>query len=401
MGEGKLLVVGIDPGTTTGYAILDLDRKLVALKSSKNLGLNALLEEVIKEGKVVSIGTDKAKVPSLVNLFSAKTGAKIFYPKEDLKVEEKRGMTEGFKTNDGHQIDALAASLFAFDKIKGILGRIDNYVKESNKQGIKNKIANFVLTKEVSIREAVDFIENKEKDEVRIIENVVERRELKQNDFMKLYPIVKRQQREAVLMSKQNKNLKEQIKSVERKYLILSMQKRNYVGDSKVQKNLLFKDKSISFLENKLDEKEREIKRLNENVKKLNSLLLRIQENAILKKLDNLGSYEFYKKIKILNINSGDILLVKNPNIISSEVINFLKDKVEIIIAEEPVSKKIIGEYNITFLDSKYFNIEHYENFALSPKAELERGLRSKTSLMSLIESYKQKRREEITSLSP
>ena len=43
MGENKLIVVGIDPGTTTAYAILDLEGNIVVLKSSKNLGLSGVL----------------------------------------------------------------------------------------------------------------------------------------------------------------------------------------------------------------------------------------------------------------------------------------------------------------------------------------------------------------------
>src|SRR3989338_3196172 len=169
MGETKLLVAGIDPGTTTGYALLDLDGNVVALNSSKNLGLNGLLEEVLKEGKAISVGTDKAKAPSLVSLFSAKTGARVFYPKEDLKVEEKRELTKNFDAKIGHENDALAASLFAFNRIKGIIGRVESYARENGKQAIKNRIIDLVITKELSIREAADIIEDKGKEETKII----------------------------------------------------------------------------------------------------------------------------------------------------------------------------------------------------------------------------------------
>ena len=177
MMESKLLVVGIDPGTTTGYAILDLRGNLVSLKSSKNLGLNNLLEEILKEGKAVSVGTDKAKIPSLVNLFSAKTGAKIIYPKEDLRVEEKRHLTKEFKANDGHQNDALAASLFAYNRIKDVLARIDKYTRENGRLIIKEKVADLVLTKDVSIRDAVEIIENNTKLAHRKLQEEKERRD--------------------------------------------------------------------------------------------------------------------------------------------------------------------------------------------------------------------------------
>ena len=104
MSVNKLLVVGIDPGTTTAYAVLDLNGNVVSLKSAKNLGINALLAEIIQLGKIVAIGTDKAKIPSLVEDFSAKTGARIIYPKEDLKGEEKKSI-KSMKQNSMKAMD--------------------------------------------------------------------------------------------------------------------------------------------------------------------------------------------------------------------------------------------------------------------------------------------------------
>ena len=355
---------------------------------------------MLKEGKAISVGTDKAKVPSLINLFSAKTGARIFCPKEDLRVEEKRELTRNFDAKIGHENDALASSLFAFGRIKGILERIESYARENNKHAIKNRIIDLVITKEVSIREAVDIIEDKGKEETRIIKDAVEKEELKQRDFIRLYHIIKRQEREAFLLRKQNCNLKNYADSLERKYSAMRKKDRNEV-EKKIQKNLSFKNKSIDFLESRMDEKDKEIKRLRDAIFALDQLMANIREYAVLKKLDNLGSSEFYKKMKDINIGKDDILLVKNPNIISNEAMQFIKDKIGAIITKEPASGKIKQEYGITFLDINGLNITEYGNFAAVPKAELEKALRSKTLLKSVIESYKQKRKEEITSLSP
>ena len=400
MGETKLLVAGIDPGTTTGYALLDLDGNVVALNSSKNLGLNGLLEEVLKEGKAISVGTDKAKAPSLVSLFSAKTGARVFYPKEDLKVEEKRELTKNFDAKIGHENDALAASLFAFNRIKGIIGRVESYARENGKQAIKNRIIDLVITKELSIREAADIIEDKGKEETKIIKDAVDKEGLNQRDFIKLYHIIKRQERELFLLRRQNHNLKNYTRNLESKYSLMQKKDIDYVN-KKIQKNLSFKNKSINFLESRLYEKDNEIKKLNDMIFALEKLIASAREHIILKKLDNLGSEEFYKKMNALNILQGDTLLVKNPNIISHDVMQLIKDKIEIIITKEPASSKIRQEHGITFLDSNCLSIIDHGNFAAVPRAEIEKALRSETLLKAVIESYKQKRKEEITSLSP
>ena len=114
MEDRKLLIAGIDPGTTTAFAVLDIEGNLLHLVSSKQFDLNRLISEAIKFGKVVLVGTDKMKIPGLVGSFAAKLGARVIGPEEDLKVEEKRRMTGSFNFDDEHQADALGSALFAY-----------------------------------------------------------------------------------------------------------------------------------------------------------------------------------------------------------------------------------------------------------------------------------------------
>ena len=41
MEDRKLLIAGIDPGMTTGFAILDIDGNILHLESSKNMDLKS------------------------------------------------------------------------------------------------------------------------------------------------------------------------------------------------------------------------------------------------------------------------------------------------------------------------------------------------------------------------
>ena len=392
MDNSKLLIVGIDPGTTTAYAVLDLSGNAVSIKSARNLGINALLAEVMQLGKIVVIGTDKAKIPSLVEDFSAKTGARIIYPKDDLKVEEKKGMVKEFKTENEHQDDALASSLFAFKQIKGILERIDSYARENNKEGIKDNIIDLVLTKEVSIREAADIIENYDKEETRIIKKAIEEKTLRQNDFLKLYRIAKMYEKEFTLLKKQNDNLKTQLRGLERKYSYFDPKAIAAKADKKFQKNILFKEKSIDFLEKEIERKDNEIRKLHGGIRKFNDILSNVNNISVLKKLDNLGSAEFNRKMHLLNIAKNDILLVDNPNIISEEVAGFLKGKVDAIITKAPASSKIRQKSGITFVNLEGINIEETNLFAFAPRREIESILKSKDVLKSVIEDYKKSR---------
>ena len=74
MQEKPLLVVGIDPGTTIGYAVLDLDGNLIKIDSSKHITLSSLISGITAIGKVILVGTDKKAVPGFVKKFAVKGG---------------------------------------------------------------------------------------------------------------------------------------------------------------------------------------------------------------------------------------------------------------------------------------------------------------------------------------
>ena len=135
-----LLICGIDPGMTTAYALLDISGRFVASRSAKEFSLSQLLHEIHSQGKVIAIGTDKAKIPGLVGEFSAKVGARVFYPREDLRVLEKQDITRGFPVNDAHEMDALASAFYAFQQLLPLLHKIDRFCHENNKQEIKEQI---------------------------------------------------------------------------------------------------------------------------------------------------------------------------------------------------------------------------------------------------------------------
>jgi len=57
--KDKLLVIGLDPGTTVGYAVMDIEGNLVCIGSSKNTGMSMIIDKIIPLGSVLLVGTDK------------------------------------------------------------------------------------------------------------------------------------------------------------------------------------------------------------------------------------------------------------------------------------------------------------------------------------------------------
>ena len=363
MNDRKLLIVGIDPGITAAYAVLDIDGNLIDIKSSKQLNLNQLISNALSLGKVILVGTDKSKVPHLVEDFATKFGAKVANPEEDLKVDEKRLMIKKFNADDEHQADALASALFAYKSIKLLLDRIDHFADENKKQNIKNKIKDLVITKKISIKSATDLIEKKD-EETQIIESVIVNKKLSENDFLKLYDKLKKYESEIRLMRKYNTDLKNRI-------MKLSIEKPKE-SKSENKKFVDFSDKRLKTLEGKLTLKEKEIQQYKTAIKKLGELMMNIKNFHVLKKLDSLGFKEFNFKNKVLNIQANDILLVNDPNIFSNDVIAILKNKVFVIVHKNTVSRKIENELPFIFIEAKKLQIHEHEHIGFVSKKEFE-----------------------------
>lgn len=133
------LIVGVDPGTTVGLAFLDVNGKVIKVKSARNLSINDVITEIAAVGKAAVVASDKAIVPPMVNKLTGILGARLFTPDEDLLVERKRELADKARTKNDHERDALAAAVYAYYKFQNKIRRIEKQVEEEV-QAIKARV---------------------------------------------------------------------------------------------------------------------------------------------------------------------------------------------------------------------------------------------------------------------
>ncbi|MBW2989564.1 DUF460 domain-containing protein [Candidatus Woesearchaeota archaeon] len=390
--DKPFLIVGIDPGTTLGYAMIDLQKNLVSIGSEKNLDIGALISLLIGLGRPLVIAGDKQNSPNLINKLAVKLGARAISPDYDLKVDEKRAIAGPFSAGNQHEIDALASALFAFRKISPTLKKIRIFVEHYKKEELSDNLICFVVGKGLSIRCALDIMENKEDENSRIIKNVVEEKKLTENDFLKLYQHSRAAKKDILLLKKQNNRLNEEIISLKKDYGCVLRKISKTKIDKKVSDLLDFREKRARFLEMKLKQKQEEISLMQGEITLLTYLLSNINSSILLKKLDNLGSIEFKKKEGILNICAGDILLVKDPDIISRKTIEELREKVDIIFYKKRVSKKLESSLPFAFIDAKKAHMEENRYFAILDKEDFKRVKDNHDLFHKIIEDYKKEK---------
>ncbi|WP_334102152.1 DUF460 domain-containing protein [Methanothrix soehngenii] len=112
------IIVGLDPGTTTGIAALNLRGELVDLISSRAMSSSDVIEWIAARGKPLIVATDVSPTPGAVEKTKRAFNAVLFSPGADMAGEEKIALGREVGYKNDHERDALAAALSAFRKYK-------------------------------------------------------------------------------------------------------------------------------------------------------------------------------------------------------------------------------------------------------------------------------------------
>ncbi len=156
------VIVGIDPGTTTGIAILDLDGDVVLVWSRKNAGKAEISKVISRAGIPVIISCDTNPPPRMVERIAATFSSRLEVPKEDFLRKEKYLMTRGFNSSGNgeekayrnrHERDALASALYGWGRVKNLVSRID---KRVSARGLGERERDLVRTSVILDRESIE-----------------------------------------------------------------------------------------------------------------------------------------------------------------------------------------------------------------------------------------------------
>jgi predicted RNase H-like nuclease (RuvC/YqgF family) len=112
------IIVGLDPGTTTGVAALNLQGELIDLISARAMSPADAIEWIAARGKPLMVATDVFPAPGAVERVKRSFNATLFSPGADLSAEEKIALAKEFGYRNDHERDALAAANNAFKKYK-------------------------------------------------------------------------------------------------------------------------------------------------------------------------------------------------------------------------------------------------------------------------------------------
>ena len=202
-------IVGIDPGTTIGVAMLDLDGRPIDVFSSKNYSVSDVVARIISLGKPLIVASDVTPTPSMVKRISSIFSSLVPELDESLSLEEKITLTKGagYEYKNAHERDALAACVNALKRYKKKFSQ----VQKKTPAGVDVEEVKAQVVKGVSISVAIGRLISVDGENKEVIKE--ERREEKKSDdksetILKLHRIIKQKEEKIEMLEELMTTLK-------------------------------------------------------------------------------------------------------------------------------------------------------------------------------------------------
>ena len=159
--QDKQLIIGLDPGTTTGIAAIDLDGKLVLIESRKNMSKQDVMLFISSIGRPLILACDINPTPKSLEKVAASLPTRIISPKRNLSKKGKNEIVKEYAEklntkrvwNNTHEKDALASALFAWGKLKPLIDRVKKRLKTS--EIFEEEIRRYVMQNVIIERESI------------------------------------------------------------------------------------------------------------------------------------------------------------------------------------------------------------------------------------------------------
>ncbi len=376
------VIVGIDPGTTTAVAMVDLNGNLIDVRSKKGWSCGEVIDHITSVGKPVVVATDKSNPPDLVLKIKASFNAVLWTPKEDMSVEKKRQITSKYTYLNDHERDAIAVAVSAYNSFKNKIMNVEKRVPAGvDVDFVKAEVIRGNSLKEI-LKEEEKRVGRVEKREVVTTPNVNVR-------------LIRELREENEILRKKVKELSEEVERL--RFKIVEMSKESY---ERIRKDNLVKSlqNEIRELREALKEKDRKIEELEKEVETLKRMkFLQLKGWMELKVLNKFTREEIERLENDIGLEKGDVVFIKDASCGGRSNAEYLcKKGVKAVIVRNEMSHtalSVFEEWNVPVIKAEDVEIIESGIFAVLNVDSFERIYREK------IEEMKRKKLDRIEEL--
>jgi predicted RNase H-like nuclease (RuvC/YqgF family) len=394
--EKRKLIVGVDPGTTCGLAVLNFNSKPLYIDSRKDLALGDVARIVMGFGEPVIVAADVTTVPDFVAGLAKSLDAVIFTPRSLLDSGEKQCIAQkyageyGFKLKTPHERDALVAAIKAFKHYKNKFKRVE---VEARRKGLSLSLDEVkeLVVRGHSIRRAIALRSITGKTEEGETGKIVpyEKRVALSDVDLKLRRLRKRLsncKNRVKQLKDSNEGFKGRVRNLELKIIELQnlldyAKKEESRGISRERKYRILR-MEISTLR----------KQLNDAREEAEQYKMRLKILQVYKKLEASGEVIQVKPIerftkdgldeafRLYDIKKGDaVTLLDSSGGGVSTSMELARRGVKVVIAGTTMAhqaEETLRKYGVTVLSSKDLKIEWVEGHSYVKKGEVEKAVK-------------------------
>jgi hypothetical protein len=275
-------IVGVDPGTTTAFAVLDLNGHVLDIASSRSWGFSELVGLLIESGHPLIIATDKNPTPATVERIKRAFSAILYLPASSLSVEQKLRDTKLYDYANEHERDALAA---AIDAARSIKNKLENIEKKTPADIEVDELQMLILRGHTFdsaislLKKPLAAVGSRQDEEI-----PTRQTDLYGPDILYFKALIKRQDDQISRLSSYVADLQRNLQASEANVLKLQNKidiiRSEEAKNVKLHKEITFRQKEIDRLSAELVQREKVKKRLQKRLLKLKQIGIAEHDNA-------------------------------------------------------------------------------------------------------------------------
>jgi predicted RNase H-like nuclease (RuvC/YqgF family) len=409
----KFTIVGLDPGTTVGVAILSLDGDLLYLKSFRGIAPDEVVKLIAEYGKPAVIASDVTPMPGSVEKIRRSFNAVPASPGIEVSAEEKIALGKTFGYSNDHERDALTAALLTYRSYKNIFTRIEKKAPEN----ADIELIKLHVIRGDSIEAAIEKVRAAsgapEKPRARAPPEKPEERAVDES-LLKVRETVHRQGEQIQNLQEYVEELKQALIAKDRRISKLESRlngfKREAYSEVRKSKEIQIRDSTIESLKKELSNKNKTVKELRRRSNKLRKIQkMEIRgEGTPVKVIAAFTKESIAETQDKYGLKAGDVVFLENPSGGGAATAQILVEaRVRAVIIPEDIShaaEEIFFKGDVPVL--RDIQLERAEDFAMAEpealkaaiaawekEAEIKRHKAKEDKLESLFEEYRSERR--------
>ena len=408
----KFTIVGIDPGTTVGIAILSLDGDLLYLKSFRGIAPDEVVKLIAEYGKPAIIASDVTPMPGSVEKIRRSFNAVPASPGIEVSAEEKIALGKTFGYSNDHERDALTAALLTYRSYKNIFTRIE---KKAPQNADLELIKLHVISGD-SIEAAIEKVRasgEAEKPRARERPEKPEERAVDES-LLKMRETIQRQGEQIQNLQEYLEDLKEELVAKDRKISKLESRlnsfKKEAYSEVRKSKEIQIREGTIESLKKELSHKNKtvkELRRRSNKLRKIQKMEVRGEGTAV-KVIAAFTRESIAETKEKYGLKVGDVVFLENPSGGGAATAQILLEaSVRAVLIPEDIShaaEETFFKGDVPVL--RGIPLERAEDFAMAEpeslevaiaawkkEAEKKRHKAKEDELQSLFEEYRSERR--------